>query len=569
MNSFRWSQVLVFVASLAAGWGAMALRRPESAVPPVAPVPRAATGNSAEAAMAPLRAAKDRWTAIHAAIQLARDIPPQERLAWLDGGLFRHPDPLVVKLFMGELEGLLFNEDPYGFVADGIAKGRRTAVQHLARLAEQDAEGLIDFGKKLANPEQGRRMMFAGMKVLVDRDPAAVLALALEFPPPGNGEPAGEMTRLLAKAAGHDGEKLLNLADQRGDRWRAQLRAAAAQAMMTKDMGNAVRWLSTQPDGARLYAAAFDLAGGMSLEEMQAESKRVAEHLGDFSPKFAADLNRTIPGGWPGIRTRGCEELWLAADYSQLGFSKKQTADTLKSALGGLFSHDPVAAARYLSEHTDFPAKARQELIGNLEQRYGVTREEVPAELASFLTEAEFNRLKDAGMRSREKSQQPQKTPTVADEFAEAMSGPVEDALMLRSQWTPAQMEEAVAYVRNAPPEKLKEMADRLVYTGNPLQPIAAEIYRMALVKGVGNATTSEEMIEISIHWGGSDPTAASAWAESLPAGPERLCAVRNIASQWSFNDPAAAERWIAGLKDASEAKEARQAVKLAVEKSR
>lgn len=570
MHGLRWTYALVFTASLAAGWGAMSLgSRPEAVVSSADPVPAEGPVDSPEAALAPLRAAKDRWTAIHAAIQLAREIPPQERLAWLDGARFRHSDPLVVQMFMAELEELLFTDDPYGFVATGIAKDRRTVGRYLTRLAEQDPEGLIAFGKQYENPEQGRRMMLAGMNVLVEKDPARVLALALEFPPPGKGEPSAEMTRLLAKAAGNDSGKLLDLADQRGDRWRVQLRASAVQAMAKTDMANAVRWLAGQPDGARLYAAAFDMVG-MPLADARAESKRIAEHLAEFSPKFAVELNRTVSGGWPGIfRMMGCEELWLAADLSKLGVSKKWQTDVVKSALGSLSSRDPVAAARYLAEHPDFPAKSRQEVLRNMEELLQMTGGEVSAEMASFLTEAEFTRLKEASARNHEPPKPAPKPPTIADQFAEAMKGPVSDALMLRAQWTPAQFEEALTYVRSAPPEKLQEMAARLVYTGNPMPQLAAEIYRLALVNGVSNPKANLKVIEIAIHWGESDPVSAAAWATSFPAGKERISAMQNIAAQWSFSDPQGAERWITGLKDPEEARQVREAVKIALEQSR
>ncbi|HEY1122795.1 MAG TPA: hypothetical protein VGE67_14385 [Haloferula sp.] len=570
MHGLRWTHVLVFTASLAVGWEAMSLvSRPEEVVSSADPVPAEGPTDSPEVALAPLRAAKDRWTAIHAAIQLAREMPPQERLAWLDGAKFRHSDPLVVQMFMAELEELLYSDDPYGFVATSLAKERRTVGRYLTRLSEQDAEGLIAFGKQYENPELGRRMMLSGMKVLVEKDPARVLALALEFPPPGKGEPSSEMTRLLAKAAANDSGKLLDLADQRGDRWRGQLRAAATQVMAKVDMANAIRWLSAQSDGARLYEAAFDMAG-IPQADATAESKRIAEHAAEFSPKLAAELNGTAPEGWPGIfRMMGCEESWLAADLSQLGFSKGWQADVAKTALTSLWARDPVAAARYLAENQKVPAQSRQELMRTMEELIRKTGRGVPAEAASLLEESEFHALKEIGAPRNDPPKPTPKPPTIAEQFANAMNDPDSDALMLRGEWTSSQMEEALYYVRSAPPEQLQEMATRLLHTGAPNRQLAAEIYRLALVHGVSTAKTNKAMIETSIHWGGSDPISAAAWATSFPAGKERISVMQNIAAQWSFSDPEGAESWIAGLKDPEEARQVREAVKIALEQSR
>ncbi|WP_035613836.1 hypothetical protein [Haloferula sp. BvORR071] len=564
--------LLCFVPAFAVGWMLVSSASTKDSVPVKTPVPSAP--NPTDEAMAPLRATKDRWTAIHAAIQLARGIPPRERQAWLDGTRFRHADPLVVQMFTVELEELLFQEDPYALVTAQIAGDKRgSASRNLARLAKLDPEKLIAFGKTAANPDHGRRMIFAAMEELVGRDPATVLKLALEFPPPADGQALSkDMVRLLAKGAVNDPEKLLDLADARGDRWRALLRAAAAQAVVAKDFTSGVKWLAAQPDGGALYQAIFGI-GGVSMEESKVNARKIAENLSLFTPDFVASLQRSsFANSWPMTYDMiGSEELWLSADLGRLGFSSQEQGKLRFEAIEAISRRDAAAAIKYLTDPAmGITAELRRALLLGMRSTQLSMGKEIPPEMLAILTEAELTALKSQEAKFQQNQATPKKPLSIPEQFAEVFNEPNSDSMLMRSEnWGPDQIQEALTFVRNAKPEVLADMVKRMQHTGAPLLDLSAEIYRLALVNNLATKKVREELIETAIHWGSREPDKASAWVLTLPAGPERLCSIQNIAAQWSSGDPNGAAKWIATLKDPAEAAAAKEAIRLYNEKTK
>jgi hypothetical protein len=526
-------------------------------------VPETWVSDSPEARV---RAAKDRWTAIHAAIQLAREIPPGERRAWLDVGRFRHADPLVMQMFILELEELLFQADPYALVAWELASGRRSASKHLQRLARQDADGLIAFGQSFSDPVQGRSMIFAALKELVSRDSDRVLKLALDFPPPPDSDDLPmEMVRLLAEAGEANAGKLLNLAETKGDRWRGLLRASAARAMVAKDFGSGLKWLCAEPDAALLYTGAFGI-NGSTMEEMRGNARKLAENLDLLPDGFARVLNRAMEtGGWPNVLDMGGgEELWLAADLGRLGIGSREQGQIRIDLVDMLAKDNLAAALKYLADPALFGTKQRKDALRKIHYMQQLRGKDMPAEMRAALTEDEAKMIAEMDALYQKNQAAPKKPLTVPEQFVAAMNDAGSDALHLRSEnWAPEDLDQALAYVRDANPELLAELTKRIMRTGYPLKPLAAEIYKLALVNNIASLKVREELIETAIHWGDSDPVRAAAWAESLPAGPERLRSLQNIAAQWNRDDPAGAERWISTLKDKTEAEAAREAVRI------
>jgi hypothetical protein len=53
---------------------------------------------------------------------------------------------------------------------------------------------------------------------------------------------------------------------------------------------------------------------------------------------------------------------------------------------------------------------------------------------------------------------------------------------------------------------------------------------------------------QFAVNWAKNDPTAASDWVQSLPAGNAKLWAQKNLAANWSQVDPEATDRWLSTL---------------------
>ena len=518
-------------------------------------------------AIARVRGAKDRWTAIHVAIQLAREIPTSERRAWLQDDRFRHPDPLVMQMFTLELEELLYQEDPFALLEWEIASSSRSAPKHLQRLAKEDVEALLARGQGSANPAQRQTMVFAALKELVNTDPDRVLKLALDFPPPPDTEDLPmDMVRLLAKAGEADSAKLLTLAETKGDRWRSVLRASAARAMMAKDFAAGLKWLGSETDAEVLYAGAFGM-NGSTMDEIRGNARKLAEHLALLPDGFAGVLNRSLnTGSWPDVMDMGgAEELWLAADLERLGVGSREQVQ-MRSDLVDMLANDNIAAAmKYLADPALFSAKQRMETLRKIRYSQHLRGKEMPAEMAAALSADEAKALAEMDAKYQAQRAAAPKGPlSIPEQFERAMNDPGSDALHLPAHnWGPEHLDQALAYVRAADPELIAVLAKRLMRTGGSLNPIAGEVYRLALVNNQATPKMREQLIETSIHWGGADPVRAAAWAETLPGGAERLRSIQNIAAQWGRQDPTAAEAWIATLKDQAEANAAREAVRI------
>jgi hypothetical protein len=529
---------------------------------PAVPVTRVSDG-----AIARVRGAKDRWTAIHAAIQLAREIPPGERRTWLQDGRFRHPDPLVAQMFTLELEELMYREDPFALLEWEMANNSRSAPKHLQRLAKEDAEALLARGQGSTNPEQGRSMIFAALKELVNTEPDRVLKLAVDFPPPPDTDDLPmDMVRLLAKAGEADSSKLLDLAETKGDRWRSVLRASAARAMISKDFAAGLKWLAAEPDAGVLYAGAFN-ANGATMDEMRGNARKLAEHLALLPDDFAGMVNGvTLGGNWPDLyNVGGGEELWLEADLGRLGIGSREQVQLRAKLVEMLSGRDVSAAMKYLADPALFSAKQRMEALRQMRYDQQLRGKEMPAEMAAALSTDEVKAVAEMDAKHQAQRAAAPKGPlSISEQFARAMNDPDSDALHLPTHnWGPESRDQALAYVRAASSEKVAEMAERLTRTGGNLGSISGEIFRLALVNNTATAKQREHLIETSIHWGGDDPVRAAAWAETLPAGTERLRSIQNIAAQWSRQDPAGSEAWIATLKDKAEADAAREAVRI------
>ena len=525
-----------------------------------------------DTAVVRVREAKDRWTAIHAAIELARSIPAGERRAWLQDGRFRHSDPLVEEMFALQLEELLFQEDPFALIEWEMATGRESAKKHLARIAREDVEALIARGQGSADVEKGRMMLFAAMKVLVDREPERVLKMALEFPSPADGnELPKNMVHLLAKASGGDAAKLLDLSETKGDRWRALLRAAAARAMVGKDVAGGLKWITSEPDAGKLFAEVFLFAGVfseemMSVEEREANKRWVAEHLDQIPDGFAGVVGRaTRLGSWPSIMDfGGVEKLWLAADLGRLGVSTREQETLRIDLLMTLANSDPAAVAKHLDDPAMFSVTQRKQALQRVGQMQIMWHGKLPEEIMAVLKEDEAKAM-EGMVADYKKGQATVKKPLgIPEQFTALMNERGSESLHLRAEnWTPEQVNQALTYVRDADPKLLAELTKRILHTGYPFKPVAAEIYRLALVNKIVSPRLREEIIETSIHWADADPVRAASWVETLPAGVERQRSIQNVAAQWNRDDPAGAQAWIATLKDKAEADAAREAVRI------
>jgi len=90
--------------------------------------------------------------------------------------------------------------------------------------------------------------------------------------------------------------------------------------------------------------------------------------------------------------------------------------------------------------------------------------------------------------------------------------------------------------LKDSPPELQGEVLHFLIVNPPPLAVCSADLRVM------------ERTTELAIMWGEQDPSAASRWIASLPEGPGRQWAAKNLAARWAVHEPAAVHEWIATL---------------------
>jgi len=92
----------------------------------------------------------------------------------------------------------------------------------------------------------------------------------------------------------------------------------------------------------------------------------------------------------------------------------------------------------------------------------------------------------------------------------------------------------------NFDPAQARRLPDGTIITPTELPPSESA--------SIGQAS------EFAIRWAKQDPTAASDWVQSLPAGNTRLWAQKNLAANWAQLDPDATDRWLSTLPAAERA---------------
>src|SRR5688572_26164564 len=78
---------------------------------------------------------------------------------------------------------------------------------------------------------------------------------------------------------------------------------------------------------------------------------------------------------------------------------------------------------------------------------------------------------------------------------------------------------------------------EKSVMPQSPSSQFAAEAARL----WQANGTEADELHSLLMRWAQADPAAASAWALSLPKGPQRAGAMKAVMFTWAKIDPAAA----------------------------
>lgn len=481
------------------------------------------------AAMAPVRAAKGRWAAIQAAVELAHRIPPDEIHRWLYKDLFQHADHEVEAVFYRTLRDCYFELDPEVCLRDMIARRHTATSQYVERWVELDHAAVIRFIEGQPSQERNRGgyvtpWVSTALRALAQRDPAALL------------EASANWDKNLRKDARRD----------------------AVPAWLKKDFSSCLTWLSGHPEGKSLF-----------LEGLRDSSS------GEAGKSLAMRI-KELPAGWAAELCKGAKsqsltyfagEEWLAADLEGAGVPAGDVRLMRHAAVLSLARDHPERAFEAYANLGDMPDSERLNLIARLAAGIGSKNPELTRRWAEGLDEnlrqIVFARIEsNTAKKSNDAQQKPDPNRSAAEQLQDVAAGQ-SNSFNFGSNaggWSPALIQETVQAIQALPAAQVSSLVGKLDPGGAPPCAVSGELIarQLALAPTENPQKLIRNAAVTGTRWAGEDPAAASRWATSLPAGDARHWAILNTAAQWHRDDPVAAQRWIDKLpeKDRAAAQE-------------
>jgi hypothetical protein len=329
---------------------------------------------------------------------------------------------------------------------------------------------------------------------------------------------------------------------------RETARAGLAKVALNENFSAGVTELSQMKGGMNLF-----------LDALMGDPKLMEQAAGDPS---------VLPPGWfASMATRNSSALvredpakWLEADLESMGLSAPQAGQVRQSAMSQLALKDPDRVAAMIASG-ECDESQRQNAIQAVAARYSTDKEKLDAWLATLTGAGDLDAAKRAiepqggttqselanpgsllaslaggGTELTYQSSKamatwgPDKRAEFIDAFDELDKGqkPVVAAKFFDNPFNiiPAEMSgHLIGYLLANPPEPSSDATTRR--RGQPVGQVASKL---------------------AAEWADEDPSAASRWVGSLPAGEGRLWAAKNLAARWAEYEPAAARRWISTL---------------------
>ncbi len=500
-------------------------------------------GNVA-AAMAPIRAAGDRWAALKAAIDLAHRIPPEEISRWLDAGLFKHPDDILTAAFYRTLRDRFLEIDPIACLT-GMRERQidhNDIWEYARRWAMSDPRAALQAADE--RPDL-RGMLFGhALTALAGTDPAAVFARLDELQADRNLWSRLDDDSVFQALAAQDSLALLERSRTWQDDFSVWARESALCHWAKKDTTACLAWLAKEPDGE---AAFLRLVDGYEV------GKSLVRHLHELPPGWVAALGES--DSFHNL-TQHAGEAWLAADLEGAGMTSEQALKVRVEAVGDLARNDiakAIAAYRTLEGLED---GARRDLINKLAPIFA-DRDAVQARQWAETLDDPFREAALVQISGKEAPRNLSEYP-VAEVFQQVIEGKLRRYQVSGDYWSPRTTAEAVEAVRALSPEGIRRLAEDSGYLSHP---VSAEIVDRRIADGLSGPDMIRSTASTAAHWASEDPAAVSRWVTTLPEGEARRWAVLNLAAGWNRDDPAAVAAWIDGLASETDRAAAREGV--------
>ncbi len=535
--------------------------------------------------MAALRAIASPDDRLRATIALARSLPVSEIPAWLDGRWFPAGEGFDMILFNKLLKERWQLEDPEGMLAWSVKNNPSQARNTLSSWAETDPQRALAYLKEHPN----RELEVQVLTEIAVRNPALALEALEDLSIMGNSRSGmGDyyLRQLFEQLVKSSPAALETALASLPPALRTHAETALIASRMATSFDTEIRKLWERPDGWKIFQQINN--NGTDFR------KRIFAELANLPPAWRANLADT-PYSY--VTPKDAEN-WVHADLEGFGFTDAQAKKIRIQAMSTLASDAPETALKLMTD-MDLGADYRNTLIANLFANLGGKKEQADALLALLASDEERAQARKYLAEDTEiiESRFP-KVEQPADWLAQAaaldpkssLSGSYQYLSMLRT-WDAEKITALGSEFKALPDDQKRQVAKLLTENhgyANNIITLQGEAMRFLIANPEpapkntepnfdpsqarrlpdGTIITPTELphaeratiskaSQFAVNWAKNDPTAASEWVQSLPAGDARLWAQKNLATNWSQVDPEATDRWLSTL-PAAERKQVR-----------
>lgn len=567
-----------FVAMGMVGWRVDGNSAGNAAAPMVRPGPprrsspseqrdRALPGPTGEFAdrLAAIGAIRDPQERTRATLDLANHLPVAEFAAWLDGGWFRPGEGSDAILFKGTLLERWRGEDSAGMLAWCLKDSSREDDPLVATSIETRPQQFLDFYK--LHPDD-----VAEMRVLSEiaaKNPGLALQRLQEMAAAGRSpEFLAFVDDVLLKIAEQSFAGLETALGSLPPPWQLAVEACLIGQKMRSGFSAEFAKLLDRPDGFELF-------------------RRIAE-TDSIEVGGILDELENLPSSWlagiadspDGIVIRTNPEKWVTADLEGAGFTAEQARSIRSAAIGCLEANQPETALKLMVD-ADLTADERLKYLEQIFTRLQGEPEKAES-LVALLTSDEDRQIARESV-VREPEIAPIEKPSEwldAVAALEADHSISSEYFAMLQRWDDDKIADLARRIEFLPDDNKSQIFKIMIadfrdpfaehkpllegeairyFTAHPpetplLPKDPDQNYRWAPrdIPLTKQEFVAEQTIELASRYVGdlasSDPTTASVWIQSLPAGDAKLWASKNLHTVWSQYDPQAADQWMDSL---------------------
>jgi len=542
-----------FLAAAVAGWNLAGSANPAAGKSPAPANTRISSGRirPASESRPPAWALANLESIQHAAslvermraiIALANSVPLSEIPKWLDGGWFRAGEGFDSTFFTELLLKRWEQAEPLDMAQWRMRKNPPEARSVLMRLAESDPEKVIALLKERPSGwieiEVLAEMTKFHPELAVDR----FMELALGGM--GMGEEETNAASFLDALAKNNPELLEARLDSLPAFWETCAKDALVGQRLIASFDGEIRKLWNDPDGWMRFSNNLSREG--MLDKLFGE-------LANLPPSWRQSLSSS---DWLIWQNR---EKWWGADLEGCGFTAEQAKKIRMTALERMTNDQPETAIQWL-DGIELSAKERSAIIEKIFQ-WGARLPEESAGLLQCLTTEEDRRAAQAMLDRRAANQEtvipPINHPAEWLEKVAATkpnSGDVHQYRNMLVTWEPAKLNELAARLHELPGENRIKVATVLAaQSGVSSDPLHGEALRCLVEHPASDPKIIQKTSIHAVKWALKNPSAASSWAASLPAGEPKQWAQNNLAAAWAQFDPEACDRWLGSLPESDQ----------------